>query len=156
MTTSANVTRVRVLKNRKQVGEHRQHFYCKTNWEKLLEYSPIEDHQIQPVWADEDEVDHEGEVENLLDFLVRCNPCPLPGIPHQVHCIIKRDPETGEWSGFGGFVENLEELRKEAEARFGAGNYRILNQRVSPRPHSRWGQTNNENSSSSARHQSPP
>ena len=68
--TSANVT-IYVIRNAqgKVVGEHRQHSYCKANWEKLLRFQPLEDHTIQWTWLDEKEAYHEEAPQPLSQFL---------------------------------------------------------------------------------------
>jgi hypothetical protein len=71
--TSANVTEYSIIKKStgEVVGNHRQHHYCKTNWESLaLKYNPIEDYSIQPYGYDEEDEYWEGEVHDLYDFLV--------------------------------------------------------------------------------------
>jgi len=72
MSTSANVVEYRIVNKvtGKEVGHHRQHMMCKTNWETLLQYHPLEDHTIQAYGYDEEEEEWEGEVEPLFDFLV--------------------------------------------------------------------------------------
>lgn len=72
--TSANVTEYRIIKKSTDevVGNHRQHHYCKTNWDDLIrKYYPLEDYQIQAYWYDEEEEYNEDEPEELYDFLVR-------------------------------------------------------------------------------------
>lgn len=68
--TSANVTNyiIRDL-NGNKVGEHRQNCYCKTNWEKLLVYTPAENFTIQSYWSDEEENTWQGKIHNLRDFI---------------------------------------------------------------------------------------
>ena len=66
--TSANVTEYRILNSAGDVVG--QHHYCKTKWDELLEYHPLEDHKIQAFGYDEEEEYWESEVEDLYDFLV--------------------------------------------------------------------------------------
>jgi len=68
--TSANVTNytIRDLSGAK-VGKHSQHAYCKTDWEKLLVFTPFENFTIQPWGLDEEEELWEGDVHNLRDFI---------------------------------------------------------------------------------------
>ena len=67
--TSANVTYYRIERDGKIVGSHRQHHYCKTKWEDLLKFKPIEDHTITPYGEDEYEVPWEDKTEGLKQFL---------------------------------------------------------------------------------------
>lgn len=69
--TSANVTIYVIRKNGKIVGEHEQHSYCKTRWEKLLKFQPLAEHTIQWTWLDEEEESHQEDPEPLVDFLDR-------------------------------------------------------------------------------------
>ena len=70
--TSANVT-IYVIRDAsgKEVGRHRQHHYCKTNWEGLTKFQPIAGHTIQWTWEDEHEAPHEKPPEPLVKFLKR-------------------------------------------------------------------------------------
>ena len=72
MSTSANVVEFRIVnkKTGEQVGHHRQHMMCKTKWDTLLLFHPLEDHTIQSYGYDEEEEEWEGDVEPLYDFLV--------------------------------------------------------------------------------------
>ena len=79
--TSANVTEYRIFdKSGKQVGEHRQHMLCKTHWEKLLEFKPVEEHTIQAHGFDVNEVPWEGPSVNLRLFLLD-KPGGIPRTP---------------------------------------------------------------------------
>lgn len=70
--TSANVTYYRILdKSGKEIGEHSHSHYCKFRWLGLLKYIPLEDHQIQAYWYDEDEEYYEDEPIGLMDFLTK-------------------------------------------------------------------------------------
>ncbi len=71
--TSANVTEYAItLKSTgEQVGSHRQHAYCKTNWgDLLIKYSPLEDYNIQAYGYDEEDELWEDEEQDLRDFLI--------------------------------------------------------------------------------------
>lgn len=67
--TSANVTEYTIFKDGVKVGEHRQHCYCKTHWEKLLVFQPPEAHTIQAHGYDEEEEYWEDEPMSLQKFL---------------------------------------------------------------------------------------
>jgi hypothetical protein len=69
--TSANVVIYVIRKDGKIVGEHSQHYYCKTKWERLLQFQPLAEHTIQWTWLDEDEAPHTKDPEPLVDFLER-------------------------------------------------------------------------------------
>ena len=71
MSTSANVTVFIIRKDGKEVGRHSQHCYCNTNWEKLLQFKPLNDHTIQWTWYDEEEELHTKDPEPLTKFLAR-------------------------------------------------------------------------------------
>ena len=68
--TSANVTIYRIEDlTGKEVGEHRQHWLCKTHWGDLLKFTPSENFTITETWEDEEEEYHEGEPKNLKVFI---------------------------------------------------------------------------------------
>lgn len=69
--TSANVVEYSILKDGKEVGQHRQHMMCKTNWEVLLKFQPIEEHEIQAWGYDEEEEEWSNDPENLKEFLIK-------------------------------------------------------------------------------------
>lgn len=71
MSTSANVSEFRIEKDGKQVGSHRQNWLCKTRWEELLKYQPLEEHTITETWYDEEEEYDEGKPQNLKEFLIK-------------------------------------------------------------------------------------
>ena len=76
--TSANVTEYWIRnKYKERVGTHSQHHFCKTKWEKLLQFQPLEDHEIHAWGLDEEEEEWHTEDEeynlvwhNLRDFLL--------------------------------------------------------------------------------------
>lgn len=69
MTTSANVVEYRIMKDEEVVGRHRQHCYCKTHWDDLCKFSPLEEHTIIAHGLDEHEAPWEGEKQSLMSFL---------------------------------------------------------------------------------------
>ena len=70
MTTSANVVEYIISKNGKQVGKHRQHCYCKTNWDVLFKFIPLEDYTIQAHGLDEEEEPWANDELNLKTFFL--------------------------------------------------------------------------------------
>ncbi len=71
--TSANVSEFIIYdKDGNSVGRHRQNWLCKTSFNLLLKFQPLEDHEILEFWYDEDEEYHEGEKINLKQFLSKC------------------------------------------------------------------------------------
>ena len=77
--TSANVTQytIRKINTKEEVGEHRQHHYCKSHWEDLLKFTPLEEHEIHSWGLDEEEEEwHDTDDNNddlwynLKDFLL--------------------------------------------------------------------------------------
>jgi hypothetical protein len=113
--TSANVTQYRIERSIDgqlvTVGNHYQSHLCKTRWEELLKFTPLEDHLITPYGLDEEEEEWEGNTMSLLDFLVRCNPCPILGVPRIRHGLIYRRPEEGAgWEFHELFAETPEAL----------------------------------------------
>lgn len=68
--TSANVTEytIKDLSGNK-VGEHQQHYYCKTHWGDLLKFTPEENFTIQAWGYDEEEELWQKEEINLKTFL---------------------------------------------------------------------------------------
>lgn len=69
MTTSANVTEYRISKDGKVVGKHRQHCLCKTHWNKLCEFIPMDEHTIIAYGLDENEAPWEAPEQGLIPFL---------------------------------------------------------------------------------------
>jgi len=70
--TSANVIEYVIQDATGQkVGEHRQHQLCKTHWDKLLVFEPLEQHTITPQGYDEEEEFWEGDPMNLREFLIK-------------------------------------------------------------------------------------
>jgi hypothetical protein len=69
--TSANVTEYTIYDKEtgEEVGTHSQHWYCKTKWENLLKFQPLENYEILTWWYDEEEEYNEGETVNLKDFV---------------------------------------------------------------------------------------
>lgn len=68
MTTSANTSDFEIYnKKGEHVGDHHQHWMCRTHWEELLKYQPLKDHSIRETWLDEEE--EYDEPENLEKFL---------------------------------------------------------------------------------------
>lgn len=69
--TSANVIEFRIEKNGKHVGHHREHLMCKSHYEELLKFQPLNNHTITPYGYDEDEEYWESETENLNTFITK-------------------------------------------------------------------------------------
>jgi len=70
MTTSANVIEYRIEKDGAAVGNHHYNIMCKSHFEELLKFQPLEEHTITPYGYDEEEDYWEDESENLNDFLM--------------------------------------------------------------------------------------
>lgn len=70
MSTSANVVEYRITKDNEEVGTHRQNILCKTNWDELCQFLPLDEHMIQAYGLDEYEAPWEGELKNLEQFLI--------------------------------------------------------------------------------------
>ena len=66
--TSANVINYRIERNGEVVGEHRQNLMCRTNWHRLIDYTPFAEHNITPYGEDENEAPWTGETTTLLEF----------------------------------------------------------------------------------------
>ena len=92
MPTSANVTEFRIEKEGRTVDTHRQHAMCKTHWEALLRFVPIEDFTITPYGMDEDYEEWEGATVSLKTFLAGCRPCPLPADTVHVYSPVYSPP----------------------------------------------------------------
>ena len=69
MTTSANVVEYKITLEDEVVGTHRQHCLCKTHWDELCKFTPLNKHKIQAFGYDEEEAYGENDSENLEDFL---------------------------------------------------------------------------------------
>jgi hypothetical protein len=69
--TSANVVEYSIQKNGEQVGHHRENVMCKSHYEELLKFLPLEEHTITPYGYDEEEEEWEDEPINLKKFLQR-------------------------------------------------------------------------------------
>jgi len=70
MTTSANTSDYQIYnKKGEYVGDHHQHWMCRTHWEELLKYQPLKDYKIKETWYDEEEEYFEDKLENLEKFL---------------------------------------------------------------------------------------
>jgi hypothetical protein len=68
--TSANVTHYTIRDlHGNEVGKHQQHCLCKPHWEKLFEFTPLENFTIQSWGLDEEEELWEGKTYNLRDFI---------------------------------------------------------------------------------------
>lgn len=71
MATSANVVKYRILKDGKEVGEHRQHILCKTNWDSLCAFVPLDKYTIIEYGLDENEASWQNDEVPLNKFLFR-------------------------------------------------------------------------------------
>ena len=69
MSTSANVIEYRIEKDGIQVGNYRQNVMCKSRYEELLKYEPLQDHTITPYGYDEEEDYWEDDTQNLKTYL---------------------------------------------------------------------------------------
>jgi len=71
MTTSANVTMFDIKRHGEVVGTHSFNHLCKPRWEKLLRFTPLDEHTITPYGYDEDEAPWRGTSEKLSVFLTK-------------------------------------------------------------------------------------
>ena len=69
MSTSANVIEYQIQRAGENVGDYRQHLMCKSHYEKLLQFEPLNEHTITPWGYDEDDEYWEGETQNLEVYL---------------------------------------------------------------------------------------
>jgi len=70
MTTSANVIDYKIIDSDcNEVGNHHYHVLCKTHWDKLLKFVPMENYRIYRTYYDEDEEYFEDESVNLKRVL---------------------------------------------------------------------------------------
>jgi len=69
MSTSANVIEYQIKKDGKNVGHYRQNILCKTHFENLLKFEPLNEHTITPSGYDEEDEYWEDETVNLEVFL---------------------------------------------------------------------------------------
>jgi hypothetical protein len=68
--TSANTVNYEIYRNGKHVGRHSIHFMCKISYDRLLTFTPIEEHTILEYWYDEEEEYHSKKIVPLKTFLI--------------------------------------------------------------------------------------
>lgn len=67
--TSANVIEYTITHNGEEVGSHSENVMCRSHFEDLLKFVPLEEHFITSWGYDEEEEQWSDEPANLLDFL---------------------------------------------------------------------------------------
>ena len=70
MATSANVVEYTILKDGIEVGKHRQHMLCKSRWDELCAFMPIDNYTIIEYGLDENEVLWQSDEIPLGKFLL--------------------------------------------------------------------------------------
>ena len=71
MATSANVVKYTILKDGIEVGNHRQHMLCKSRWDELCTFMPIDKYTIIEHGLDENEASWQNDEVPLNKFLLR-------------------------------------------------------------------------------------
>jgi len=108
--TSANVTKYRIERDGKVVGEHSQHHMCHTHWHRLYKYTPFTEHTITSWWLDEEEEYHEGQTMGLSEFMANHQP-RIADMRRMIEHIEKQNTILKEW------IEKFGESDKELKLR---------------------------------------